>query len=96
LVGCTDLNVYQAFFPVPAGGDAAVVVHRKGLIGAGSTYRLATYAQPTVHPDEATVTAHTPVPWRPVPGAADERGRKRHPAVEVGRNAMVEARYEGG
>jgi len=84
------LNVYQAYLPVPAQGDAVVAVELSGSIQPSETYRLSSYAQPTVNPDDVTASMHVVAPYHVAgrePGdahvAAAAPGRPLDVAIEL-------------
>jgi hypothetical protein len=57
------LNVYQAYLPVPSGGEAIVALHLTGTVEPSSTYRLGWYQQPLTNPDEVEVSLAVAPPW---------------------------------
>ena len=57
------VNVFQAYLPVPAGGQVTVALHLTGRIEPSSTYRVGWYQQPLTNPDAIQVQLSVAPPW---------------------------------
>jgi len=87
------LNVYDVFVAVPPGGETTIVLNLRGFVSAGATYRLSSYAQPVVNPDQVTVRIRPPAPWH---GPSLPAGEPVHVAVEPGHPARAEVHFSTG
>jgi hypothetical protein len=57
-------NVYRGYVAVPSKSTATIEVELAGLRAPGDRYEIRWFQQPSVHPDDVSVTLAPSAPWR--------------------------------